>query len=129
MDDVLVKSKAEKIQKELDRWIRKQPSYLPGERLIFSLRVERVLVTREPTSGLLDMDVRLFFTKDRLVSCGATSKVGITKTVHCILNSTEKGSTMRDFIAKYPRNEDLLSINGIGTGLVPFIVEALKAVR
>ena len=130
MDNATVNLKAGQIQKELERWLQKQPSYLPGERLIFSLRLERILVSRESAAEFKEMKVGSFFTKKRLIECGARAP-GATaqRTKSSILNAIGSDSTVWDFIQRYPTNEDIFLIRGVGKTSAAIIIEALKVVR
>ncbi len=111
--DRAVADKISELQGLLEVWAKETNILQPGERIVFSLRVEGVpLAVHDTEEGLWDMPAVQFFNPKRLVSHGVYYATAV-RIYNSIRNEEfdhkrksppdESLKTMRSFLAKYTK--------------------------
>lgn len=122
MRNKLITDKVQALQQELETWATKQGLLEPGERIIFTMRIEKAsLVAYMDIDQLYSMEAREFFSISRICSFGATHQLA-ARIAHYIMDETccysrgeiERCKSMREFLAENPSSAHLLRIPNLG---------------
>jgi hypothetical protein len=125
MQKELLDKKASKIQEELARWAEEKKVLHPGERIVFTLQIEKIdTVRREDYWDMLPIQ---FFSKERLVAFGVEPQRA-TRISNIIrdLMERERKATMREFLARYDTRREFLRLKDMGPKAAQAVADVLK---
>ena len=100
--------KAREIQAQLEEWVRENDLLSAGERIVFSLRIERTeTIVNQDEQDFLGLSVKEFFTKARFLKCGVSAHMAVAGAISCLVDEFHFGgrkdaspvSTMRELLA------------------------------
>ena len=133
----LLAEKAEQIQKALATWAKKGHVLGPGQRIVFSMRIEVVsTVVRDAgdAEGLLNIEAVQFFTRQRLEAEGGTHSL-VSRAMTCVkyramdFNKLPEGNRsyrMVDFLRQFPDSREVLRMTNVGKKSGRLIIAAIQ---
>ncbi len=139
MRDKLITERANAIQQELEAWAEETSILQPGERLTFSLRIERTAtVVRDVGKDPLELSVSDFFTAKRLREAGVPKESHV-RLINSVVNDcsyrfgsgeegkTASNTTLREFLDARPDAKHMLRVPYFGKVCLKGFVQVLEA--
>jgi DNA-directed RNA polymerase alpha subunit len=122
--DHLIIDKVRELQDLLEKWAENSQILKPGERIVFSLRIEGVpTVVHADAENLWEMPTREFFSAKRLQNLGVKRIIAV-RISNCMLNECGSEMSMRKFLMEKDKRE-LLRIPNFGSKSVVAMIRVL----